>query len=178
MLLYEVPLELNTLYMRYERLLDSTIGEITPEVEALEAEISTYLAASADKVEAAAMVLRNLEADRVAADSEAKRLANRAKSIEHNIDRLKALMLMAVKKIGKIKTPRFTIYLQKSKDTVSYSMSPDIMPDVFAAMYPDFSRVIIELNKTAVQEFAKAGNVVPPEIIATEKEGTEFLRIS
>jgi hypothetical protein len=57
-------------------------------------------------------------------------------------------------------------------------MSPDIMPDVFAAMYPDFSRVIIELNKTAVQEFAKAGNVVPPEIIATEKEGTEFLRIS
>ena len=116
-------------------------------------------------------------ADAVAADSEAKRLKLRASSIENNVERLRALTLSAVKVLGKIKTPRFTIWAQKSKDTVSYSMSPDIMPDVFAAKYPNLSRTVIELDKNAVQELAKSGAVIPPEIVATEVSGHDFLQI-
>ena len=56
-------------------------------------------------------------------------------------------------------------------------MSPDIMPDVFAAMYPNLSRTVIELDKKAVQELAKSGAVIPPEIVAEDRPGTEFLQI-
>jgi hypothetical protein len=177
MRLYDLPAELESLMLRYETLMAETAGEVTPEVETLETEIADYLKAGADKVEAAAMVIKNLEADEVAAKDEAKRLANRAKSIENNVARLKSLTLMAVKMIGKIKTPRFTIWAQTSKATVAYSISPDIMPDVFAAMYPQYSRMTIELDKRAVQESAKAGEVIPPEILAEEKPGNDFLQI-
>jgi hypothetical protein len=177
MKLYDVPMELETLLMRYETLMQETVGEVTPEVEALELEMAEYFKEGQDKVEAACMVIKNLQADAIAADSEAKRLKLRASSIENNVERLKVLTLSAVKVLGKIKTPRFTIWAQKSKDTVSYSMSPDIMPDVFAAMYPNLSRTVIEFDKKAVQELAKSGAVIPPEVIAEERPGIEFLRI-
>ncbi len=177
MKLYELPMELETLMLRYDSLMAETVGEVTPEVEALETEMAEYFKAGQDKVEAACMVIKNLQADAVAADSEAKRLKLRASSIENNVERLRALTLSAVKVLGKIKTPRFTIWAQKSKDTVSYSMSPDIMPDVFAAKYPNLSRTVIELDKKAVQELAKSGAVIPPEIVAEDRPGTEFLQI-
>ena len=178
MKLYDLPMELETLMMRYETLLSETVGEVTPEVEKLEQEIATYFAAGQDKVEAAAMVIKNLEADAVSADSESKRLKNRANSIQNNADRLRALTLMAVSALGgKVKTPRFTIWKQTSKASVVYSINPIIMPDVFAAKFPDLARVNIELNKTAVKELAKTGAVIPPEIIAEERPGTDFLQI-
>jgi hypothetical protein len=44
-------------------------------------------------------------------------------------------------------------------------------------MYPQYSRMTIELDKRAVQESAKAGEVIPPEILAEEKPGNDFLQI-
>ena len=97
MKLYDVPMELESLMMRYETLMQETVGEVTPEVEALELEMAEYFTAGQDKVEAACMVIKNLQSDAIAADSEAKRLKLRANSIENNVERLKALTLSAVK---------------------------------------------------------------------------------
>jgi hypothetical protein len=178
MKLYELPMELEALMLRYETLLSETVGEVTPEVEKLEQEMAEYFAAGQDKVEAAAMVIKNLEADAIAADSESKRLKNRANSIQNNADRLRALTLIAVSALGgKVKTPRFTIWKQQSKNTVVYSISPLVDVTEFAEKYPNFSRVNIELDKTAVKEYAKTGAVIPPEIVAEDHPGTDFLQI-
>lgn len=72
------------------------------------------------KVETCAKVVANLKADAAALKEEEARLAARRKSVDGNIDRLKAYMKenMTAADKQKIKTALFTIYITAGRPTV------------------------------------------------------------
>ena len=73
--LYDIPIEAEQIEIE----LSETYGELTPE---LEARISDFIAASKDKVEAAAAVVRSLEANAGIVQAEAERMRQRAVGLQ------------------------------------------------------------------------------------------------
>lgn len=169
MKLYEIPMEFALL----EAALIENSGELTPE---LEKSLDEFLRAGKDKIEGGAMVLRGMEIEAEACRAEAKRLTERATSLDNNADRLKKLVLIALDGAfaGKVKTALFTIWGQTSAATVSIDMEPGT---VLESLPEQFVRVKRELAKDVVKDAHKKGEVLPEEIIITELPGTRFLRI-
>lgn len=68
------------------------------------------------KLEAYCKVIKNLEADMEALKSEAKRLTDKRKVLENNVDRLKKAMFDSMKATGtdKIKGALFTVAIQRN----------------------------------------------------------------
>ncbi len=169
MKLYEIPTEFAVL----ETALIERDGELTPE---LEKQLDDFLRAGKDKLEGGAMVMRGLEMEAEACRAEAKRLTDRASSIDSNVSRLKKLILYALDGAfgGKVKTALFTIWGQTSAVTVNI----DLEPGTDLAELPEpFVRTKRELAKDAVKEAIKKGEAIPPEIIVSEVPGTRFLRV-
>ncbi len=169
MKLYEIPTEFAVL----ETALIERDGELTPE---LEKQLDDFLRAGKDKLEGGAMVMRGLEMEAEACRAEAKRLTERAASIEGNVTRLKKLILYALDGAfgGKVKTALFTIWGQTSAVTRTL----DLAPGTDLAELPlAFVRVTRELAKDAVKEALKKGEPIPAEIIVSEIPGTRFLRV-
>jgi len=154
------------------RILTENEGELTPE---LEARLDTILGEGKDKVEAAAMVVRSLEASYEACIAERDRLAERAKSYDAQVDKLKSRMLYAVDAAfgGKVKTDKFTIYGQNSADTVAFEVAPDAD---LSKIDSSVIRTTYALDKIALKDRYKAGTV-PPEVMATPMTGKRSLRI-
>ena len=102
-----------------ELILAENEGELTPE---LETRLDEVMRQGPERIEGAAMILRQLEASAEACKKEAQRLGERAKSFDKQADSLKNRMVFAVDAAfnGKVKTQRFTIWTQKSR---SYRMS-------------------------------------------------------
>lgn len=169
MKLYEIPIE----FAELESVLIERDGELTPE---LEKRFDDFLRAGKDKLEAGAMVVRGFEMEAEACEAEAKRLKERAGSLENNSQRLKRMILVALDAAfdGKVKTPLFTIWGQTSAPTTSI----DVDPGTDLALLPAaFVRVKHELVKDAIKSAVKAGEALPAEIIVTTLPGTRFLRI-
>lgn len=167
--LYEIPTEARLI----EEQLEESGGELTPE---LEQRINEFMAGSKDKIEAAAMVVRSLNASAEACKAEAKRLSERNAALERSADRLKNLMLSAVDLgfAGKIKTNFFTIWGQNSADTTHFDVQPDVQLD---SLPERFVRVKRELNREELKSAFKAGEKLPETIIAVTMPGTRYLRI-
>ena len=108
--LYEIDERLSRLMDHRELELFESAGEITPQVEAIEREIDEYLSASVDKIEAALVVIQQLEIDADILKAEEKRLADRRKRLEGNSERLRGIVAAVLDRVfdSKIKTPRFT----------------------------------------------------------------------
>jgi len=155
--------------MELESILSENGGELTPE---LESRLDALLSQGKDKIEAAACVVREMDAHAEALRAEAKRLADRAVSFDNQAERLKQRMVYAVDAAfgGKLKTDRFTIWAQNSAGGVQFECA-DVskLPD-------DLVKVTRSLNKDAAKELYKRGEL-PAEILAAEYEGKRYLRI-
>jgi hypothetical protein len=171
--LYEIPKEAEEI----EAALSDGLGELTPE---LEQRISAFMAHSKDKIEAAAIVVKSLEADAIECKSESNRLYSRAAGLERAAERLKALMLTAVDGGfgGKVKTVKFTIWGQTSAKTTLFALKPGADIYAVAAESPDFIRMgQPELKLDALHKAHKAKEALPEAITVEEKDGKRFLRI-
>ena len=151
-------------------------GELTPE---LEARLDALMLEGPERMEAAAMVVRQLEASANACEEETKRLRDRAKAFQDNADRLKKRMVIALDCAfsGKIKTPLFTIWAQNTAATTVCDLAPGVTPEMLQAERPDLVRVKVELDRTGAVAKFKAGEKLPDELFFTTNDATRYLRI-
>lgn len=155
------------------RILTENEGELTPE---LEARLDAILGEGKDKVEAAAMVVRGLEASEEACAQEVQRLTDRAKSFARQSDNLKARMLIAVDAAldGKVKTDKFTIWGQNSADTVQFEVAPDAD---LSKIDSSVVRTTYALDKIKLKAMVQGGEAIPAEVTAIDVPGKRSLRI-
>jgi hypothetical protein len=157
-------------------MLSDNLGELTPE---LEKRLDKLMLEGPVRIEAAAMVVRTMDQNASACEAEAQRLRERAKEFEAQADRLKKRMTACLDMSfsGKVKTPLFTIWTQKSADRTVAELVPGVTPEMLHEERPDLVRVKMELNRDkAVSDF-KAGNPLPELILFEEKEGSRYVRI-
>ena len=131
-----------------ELILAENEGELTPE---LETRLDEVMRQGPERIEGAAMILRQLEASAEACKKEAQRLAERAKSFDKQADSLKNRMVFAVDAAfnGKVKTQRFTIWTQKSRDTVSVGLAEEFTIDMLREDSPDLVKTEYSIDKAA-----------------------------
>lgn len=165
--------ELTTEGQQLMELLAASDGELTPETEA---RFDELLRSGKDKLNAAACVVRTLEASAETCKLEANRLYERMASHTRQAESLKARMLAAVDAAfdGKVKTPLFTIWGQTSAPVVSFEVAADADID---KIDPQLVRTHKELDRARCKELHKAGEALPREVAVLEKPGTRFLRI-
>ena len=198
--LYDITFEGTVL----QAMLEDSEGELTPEIEA---RLDLLLRQGPDKIEAAAKIVRQLESWEKSAKEEATRLKARAESFANNAERLKARMVLALDAAfsGKIKTPLFTIWTQKARDTVGFGLAEEFALEMFASDYPDLVKTEFQLDSAKVnalweenaekvhaalavlqQEDAtdaeKAAarevlKVIPEGIVVDERQGKRYVRI-
>ena len=159
------------------QMLENSGGELSPEVEKM---MDDLLVAGADRIDAAASVVRSLQASADANKTEAERLMERASNFEKQADKLKERMVIALDSPvfnGKVKTDRFTVWTQKAADRVAFDVAPDADLEAIGQAYPAIVRVRRELDKQALADAVKAGKAVPDAITVTPVPGVKFLRI-
>ena len=108
------------------------------------------------KMEGYAKVIRNLEAQTKAIKDEEQRLASRRKTIESNIDRLKAAMLDSMRALGKTKAGGdiFTISVQKNGGKAPLLLKPGVLP---LDVPEEFQDIRIDFDKESIREALVAG---------------------
>lgn len=111
------------------------------------------------KIEQYCKIIKNLEADINALKNEAKRLSDKRKSLENNIDRLKAAIFDSMKATGKtkVKGTVFTAAIQKNGGNQPLIVAEDAttynLPDQLVI-------VTVKPNLEAIRELLEAGKVV------------------
>ncbi len=110
------------------------------------------------KMESYCKVIKNLEADAEALKNEAKRLTDKRKVLENNIDRLKKAMFDSMKATNtdKVKGQLFSVSIQKNggklpvivSDNVDLSKLPDNLVVVTKSAALDAIREVLESGKT------------------------------
>lgn len=111
------------------------------------------------KLEAYCKVIKNLEADMEALKNEAKRLTDKRKTLENNVDRLKKAMFDSMKATNtpKVKGQLFTVAIQRNGGKTPVVQAPD----VDLSKLPDELVVVTEKpNLDAIRELLEAGKVV------------------
>jgi hypothetical protein len=156
-------------------LLTESEGELTPE---LEKRLDDLLRAGTDKLEAAERVCRNLDANAKACAEEGKRLMERAKSFERQRKSLRARMAAALECAfgGKIKTPLFTIWCQRSAATMRVVLSAGVSMDELRARRPDLFKVEYIFDEATVKAEHVQDHQLPAEITVEDVPGTLFCR--
>ena len=129
--------------------LDEETGEIlnADELHAVEAE-------AADKIEATALYLRELDAEAKAAKEEADRMLARVKSMQKRSDYLKAMLLEALHATGKVKTGRVTVSIRTTK-AVEIAEGADL-PEAYTTV-----KTTVSPNKVAIKQALLDGVEVP-----------------
>lgn len=132
---------------------DDLTGEVTDNSLVIQELFNSLVLSLQSKLDNSAYVVKNLEGTADILKAEAKRLTQRAKSLENNADSLKGLMLNALTQAGgKLKTDLFTFSTHKSE-------SVDIVCDV-ESLDIDFVRVNIVADKVAIKSALKNGLIV------------------
>ena len=150
MKLYELTSDLITLQELLEESVDDQLLQDT--LEAVQGEYDV-------KMESYAKVIKNLEADMDALKAEAKRLTDKRKVLENNIDRLKKAMFDSMKATGITKAggQLFTVAIQKNGGKVPVIVAEDadlsILPDQLV-------KVVESPDLEAIRELLEAGKVV------------------
>lgn len=129
--------------------LDEETGEIlnADELHAVEAE-------AADKIEATALYLRELDAEAKAAKEEADRMLARVKSLQKRSDYLKAMLLEALHATGKVKTARVSVSIRTTK-AVEIAEGADL-PEAYTTV-----KTTVSPNKVAIKQALLDGVEVP-----------------
>ena len=150
--LYEITGDILTLQ---EMLEDSVEDEVlTDTLEAVQGEYEI-------KLEAYCKVIKNLEADMEALKNEAKRLTDKRKTLENNVDRLKKAMFDSMKATNtpKVKGQLFTVAIQKNGGVIPINY--DKNDKNITANLPDHLVNIVKTpNLEAIRELLEAGKVV------------------
>lgn len=150
MKLYEITGDLLTLQ---EMLEDSVEDQVlTDTLEAVQGEYEV-------KLESYCKIIRNLEAERDAHKTEAKRHSDKATTLDNNIDRLKKAMFDSMKatKTDKVKGTLFTVAIQKNGGKIPVITAPDATTDKL----PDELVIYTEKpNLDAIREALEAGKTV------------------
>lgn len=126
-------------------------GELTPE---LEQRFDTLLQQGPKAIEAAAGIVRELQASETAAKAEKDRQQKRQAAFGNNADRLRARIRMALDAAfgGKLKTGRFNLWTQKGRDktTVEYDLLGPTLEHLHHVR-PDLvtARTVYEFNSDA-----------------------------
>ena len=131
--------------------------------------LETVEGAIEEKLEGYAMVIRNIESDVEGLKGEEKRLADRRKTMENGIKRMKENMQFAMSSTGnqKIKGEKFTFTVQKNPPALKV-LDESLIPIEFVAV-----TTISTVDKKAIMEHLKAGSHVP----GTQISQGEYLRI-
>lgn len=109
---------------------------------------------AAEKIEATALYLRELDAEAKAAKDEADRMLARVKSMQKRSDYLKSMLLEALRATGKVKTARVTVSIRTTK-AVEINQEQAI-PEAFTT-----KKITISPNKVLIKETISAGGCVP-----------------
>lgn len=173
--LYSLALE----GIEIEMLLLDSLGEITPEIQE---KMDALLLSGADKMEAAAAVVRQLQASAKIAEEESDRLRARSKEFEAQAEKLKERMKFALDKAfgGKIKTPKWTIWNQKAADRIVADLVPGITAEMLHKEAPELVRVKMDLDRTKCVQLYKdpeTRKTLPDLILFEEKEGERHVYI-
>lgn len=159
-------------------MLTEAMGELTPEIEK---RIDAVLLNGPERIEAAAMVVKQLEAGAKACEDEADRLRERAKSFSDNASSLKKRMCFALDAAfhGKVKTPLFSIWNQTSADTTTADLAPGYTPEMLHQERPDLVRVKYEFDRQKAVAMYKAGDTegMPDTLFFSENPGVRYVRI-
>lgn len=119
------------------------------------------------KLEACAKVVKNLEADIDAYKNEARRLLDRAKVLQNNVDNLKKAMFDSMKATGttKVKGQLFTVSVQKNggklpvilADGITIADLPDEVVKVVESVDTDKLRDLIDSGNTQYAYYGERG---------------------
>lgn len=129
--------------------LDEETGEIL-NADALHA----VEAQAAEKVEATALYLRELDAEAKAAKEEADRMLARVKSMQKRSDYLKSMLLDALHATGKVKTGRVTVSIRTTQ-AVQIAEGADL-PEAYTTV-----KTTVSPNKVAIKQALLDGVEVP-----------------
>ncbi len=148
--LYELTADLMTLQEMLEEAVDDQC--LLDTLEGVQGEYEI-------KLEAYCKVIKNLEVDMDALKAEAKRLTDKRKVLENNVDRLKKAMFDSMKATGteKVKGQIFTVAIQRNGGKVPVIMADNadlsILPDQLV-------KVVESPDLEAIRELLEAGKVV------------------
>lgn len=164
--------ELSIAGQEMQRILEESVGELTPE---LESALDMLLSEGKNSVEAAAMIVRGLEASWDACHKESERLALREVSYDRQASILKERILWAVDSAfgGKVKTEKFTIWGQTSADTVGF----EVAPDADLKEMPEITRTTYALDKIKLKAMVQNNEPIPAAVTVTHMPGKRSLRI-
>ena len=130
--------------------------EVDPETgEILSADaLHAVEAEAADKIEATALYLRELDAEAKAAKEEADRMLARVKSMQKRSDYLKAMLLDALHATGKVKTGRVTVSIRTTQ-AVAVDEGANL-PEAYTTV-----KTTVSPNKVAIKQALLDGVEVP-----------------
>ena len=135
------------------KLIQQMIEEGTPPEVFAEA-LQAIDGEASEKLEAYAMVLKNIDSDINGVDAEIKRLQERKSSMESNVARMKESMAMLLQTVegNKLKTDKFTFSFRKS--TVVKIEDETIIP-------PQFVKTETKVVKSDIAKLLKDGAQIP-----------------
>lgn len=132
---------------------DIVVDEETGEILSSDA-LHAVEAQAAEKIEATALYLRELDAEAKAAKEEANRMLDRVKSMQKRSDYLKAMLLDALHATGKVKTGRVTVSIRTTQ-AVEVSEGANL-PEAYTTV-----KTTVTPNKVAIKQALLDGVEVP-----------------
>lgn len=132
---------------------DIVVDEETGEILQADA-LHAVEAEAADKIEATALYLRELDAEAKAAKEEADRMLARVKSMQKRSDYIKSMLLEALHATGKVKTARVTVSIRTTQ-AVEVSEGADL-PEAYTTV-----KTTVSPNKVAIKQALLDGVEVP-----------------
>ena len=132
---------------------DIVVDEETGEILSSDA-LHAVEAQAAEKIEATALYLRELDAEAKAAKDEADRMLARVKSMQKRSDYLKSMLLEALHATGKVKTARVTVSIRTTQ-AVEVSEGADL-PEAYTTV-----KTTVSPNKVAIKQALLDGVEVP-----------------
>lgn len=173
--------QLNERMIQVGMLLEESMGELTPEIEA---ELNALDEAVPRKVEACCQFIRECEGAVELYKSEIKRISERQKTLEKSIRTIKDNLLctMRLQGVKKIEAGTFCVNRQNTKAIVTITDETKLLPqylkaklDLPASEVPKalMGRARLEPDKTAIYDTIQNGGTV----IGAELTPNECLRI-
>ena len=155
--LYELTADLMTL----QEMLEEAVDDEQVLLDTLEGVQGEYEV----KLEAYCKVIKNLEADMDALKAEAKRLTDKRKTLENNVNRLKKAMFDSMKATNtdKVKGALFTVAIQRNGGKLPVIVDVDVseLPDelVKVVASPDLDAIgkLLETGESMYAHFGERG---------------------
>ena len=166
MTLYDLNVQMQTILEMAED------GDLDPQLiadtlEGVEGEIE-------DKLDSYGVVMNELQMDVAKIDQEIKRLTEKKRLINNNIDRMKNAVQYTMTEVlntKKVKGEKFTWSIQKNGGKAPVILNPDVSIMSYPERFQDWD---VKADKVAIREALEAGEVLP---FASLGERGESLRL-